>query len=118
MGGKQYHVLATIVLVCLISALALSGRSVRAADCAATYDSFGKSFMERYCTRCHASGLTGWSRKGAPRGYDFDLPEKIAEHKAEILKWVIDKNAMPPRGDKPTPEEREQLKQWLGCEYQ
>lgn len=86
-----------------------------------TYESFGRSFMESYCTRCHSSTLSGAARNGAPTGHDFDTELgvlAVAEH--------VDENAaagpngtneiMPPSGPRPTLEERKQLGAWLACE--
>jgi hypothetical protein len=36
-----------------------------------TYESFGQSFMQTYCTRCHSSELTGDARMCAPLYHDF-----------------------------------------------
>ncbi|MDP8255638.1 MAG: cytochrome c [Candidatus Alcyoniella australis] len=104
-------------ICCLLAAATFISDSARAADCPTTYENFGKAFMEQYCTRCHASDKSGFGRKGAPAGYDFDLVEKIAEDKGDILEWVIDKKSMPPRGDKPGADQRNKLKAWLDCEY-
>jgi hypothetical protein len=85
-----------------------------------TYDSFGRDFMSKYCTKCHSS--TASDRHGAPADHNFDsLPFilAMAEH--------IDENAaagpsstnttMPPEGEmKPSDEERQKLGQWLACE--
>jgi len=92
--------------------------AVNAGDCEYTYDNFGKEFMENYCTKCHTSEKSGFTRWGATKGYDFDTQDKIPEQAAEILEWVIDKGDMPPRGKKPTSEEKTGLKAWLDCEYQ
>lgn len=86
-----------------------------------TYESFGKPFMEAYCTRCHSSAKTGSARQGAPEGHDFDTLGGIlvvAEH--------IDENAaagpaamnteMPPTDPKPSEQERRDLGEWLACE--
>src|SRR5512143_2988489 len=34
--------------------------------------SFGQGFMNGFCTRCHATTLTGAARNGAPTGANFD----------------------------------------------
>jgi hypothetical protein len=87
-----------------------------------SYESFGKGFMDKYCVRCHSSKLEGESaRMGAPAGHDFDSFEGIigvAEHVDQYAaKGPESTNVMmPPSGERPTMEEREQLGQWLACE--
>ena len=87
-----------------------------------TYESFGKSFMEKYCVTCHSTALEGAAaRKGAPEGHDFDLLEGILPAAEHIDQYAaIGPNAsnqkMPPTDPKPTDEERTQLGQWLACE--
>lgn len=86
-----------------------------------TYESFGRAFMESYCTRCHSSTRTGFARSGAPTGHDFDtlsgillVAEHIDQHAAA---GPAGKNTeMPPTDPKPSDEERRQLGGWLACE--
>jgi cytochrome c5 len=85
-----------------------------------TYDSFGRSFMERYCTRCHASTLTGSARMGATAFHDFDTLigiRNVADHVDQTAGSGPDatNTSMPPNGDRPTLSEREQLAEWLAC---
>lgn len=88
---------------------------------ALTYESFGKPFLNRYCTRCHSTAVTGDARQSAPADHNFDTLEDVlamAEH--------IDTNAaggpaalnttMPPSGPFPTEAERRRLGEWLACE--
>lgn len=87
-----------------------------------TYDSFGRGFMEDYCTRCHSSALTGAARNGAPSDHNFDtlanihaVPlEHIDEEAAAGPSHV--NTAMPPSGAMPTEDERRQLGEWLACD--
>ena len=86
-----------------------------------TYESFGRAFMEAYCTRCHSSTRTGLAREGAPTGHDFDslagilaVAEHIDQHAAAGPAGT--NTEMPPSDPKPTQEEREQLGEWLACE--
>ena len=85
-----------------------------------TYASFGKPFMESYCTRCHSSELTGAARNGATAFHDFDTligVQSVSDH--------IDQTAgsgpeatndqMPPDGAMPTLAERQQLAEWIAC---
>jgi hypothetical protein len=85
-----------------------------------TYDNFGAPFMEAYCTRCHASYLTGDDRMGAPSFHDFDTLfgiKAVSEHVDETTASgpAATNDSMPPDGDKPTLAEREQLGQWIAC---
>jgi uncharacterized membrane protein len=85
-----------------------------------TYDTFGKQFITDFCVKCHTVAKVKPDRK-APEGVNFDTME-------DIIKWAedIDETAakgpnktnekMPPGMRRPTPEQREQLGQWLACE--
>jgi uncharacterized membrane protein len=86
-----------------------------------TYDSFGRNFMQTYCTRCHSTALTGAARQGAPDDHNFDtlagildMPDHI-DHEAAAGPAAVN-TAMPPDGAKPSAAERQQLGQWLACE--
>ena len=86
-----------------------------------TYDNFGKAFMEKYCTRCHSSTLTGDARMCAPLYHDFDSLMGVlvvAEHIDEYAAAGPDatNTQMPKNGAEPTLEERQKLGQWLRCE--
>jgi uncharacterized membrane protein len=85
-----------------------------------TYESFGKPFMETYCTSCHSSELSGTMRNGAPRFHDFDTLvgiRAVANHIDETT--AAGPNAtnegMPPEAPFPTLEERQQLGEWIAC---
>lgn len=85
-----------------------------------TYTNFGKAFMERYCTRCHSSELTGAARQGAPSFHDFDtlfgimaVSDHIDETTAAGPAAVND--GMPKDGLAPTLDERYQLGEWIAC---
>jgi len=85
-----------------------------------TYDNFGKKFMEDYCTRCHASTLSGAARQGAPSFHDFDTVQgirPIGDHIDETTAAgpAATNTGMPEDGNKPTLAEREQLGEWLAC---
>jgi uncharacterized membrane protein len=85
-----------------------------------TYDNFGQSFMTSYCTRCHASTLTGSERMGAPLLHDFDtLPGILVfiDHIDETAAAGPDAtNTSMPIGDPgPTIDERTLLGEWLAC---
>jgi uncharacterized membrane protein len=86
-----------------------------------TYDNFGAPFMKTYCTRCHASTLTGDARHGAPLFHDFDTLVGIIEvwehvdEQAAAGPLAINR-LMPFSGVAPTDAERYQLGSWLACE--
>lgn len=85
-----------------------------------TYARDIKPLMEKYCTRCHGSNVTGSARMGAPSDHNFDSEEGIHE-----MAGHIDEQAgsgpdgtnlmMPPSGAKPTMAERELLSKFLAC---
>lgn len=110
-----------VIIFIVITAVAMVGFaqfSFSKEPCKDTYENFGKAFMTKYCTKCHSSTKSNvFSRKGAPKGYDFDTVEKIKANKDDAIKHVIVKSDMPPRGDKPTDEEKAKLKSWLDCEF-
>lgn len=86
-----------------------------------TCETFGRDFMEKYCTRCHSSKLTGAARMDAPPGHDFDTLSgvlAVAEHVDEYAAAGPDatNTVMPPSGAKPSEEERRKLGEWLACE--
>jgi len=81
---------------------------------------FGKGFMETYCTRCHASALTGAERKGAPSDHNFDGPAEVflqIEHIDQVAAAGPDaiNTEMPIGAPTPTEDERRKLGEWLAC---
>lgn len=85
------------------------------------YDSFGRAFMEQYCTRCHSSMRTGAAREGAPSDHDFDALAGIKsaiEHIDEQAAGGPDhvNTSMPPSEPRPSEAERRQLGEWLACD--
>lgn len=85
-----------------------------------TYESFGKPFMEAYCTRCHARTLVGAARQGAPSFHDFDSLygiKVVDEHIDETTASgpAATNEGMPPDGPFPTLVERQQLGEWIAC---
>lgn len=88
-----------------------------------TYESFGGSFMETYCTRCHSSTLTGDARMGAAVYHDFDTLAGVlafAEHiDGQAASGPAATNELMPIGaPTPTLAERQQLGEWLACELE
>lgn len=87
---------------------------------ALTYESFGKPFMEAYCTRCHASTLRGEARHGAPGLHDFDTLfgiKVVFDHIDETTAAgpAATNTGMPPDTPAPSLAERRQLGEWLAC---
>ena len=85
-----------------------------------TYETFGRPFMEIYCTRCHASARQGASRLGAPSDHDFDTLAGIRGNLGHIHAWAgagpgYVNTDMPPDGPMPTDAERQRLTEWLVC---
>ncbi len=85
-----------------------------------TYDSFGKNFLETYCTRCHSTALTGSARNGAPNDHNFDslalVQEQLDHIDSEAAAGPDAVNAEMPIGSPtPTEEERRQLGEWIAC---
>jgi hypothetical protein len=86
-----------------------------------TYASFGRPFMETYCTRCHASNLRGADRQGAPSFHDFDTLfgiKVVFDHIDETTAAgpAANNTSMPPDKPAPTLEERNQLGEWIACD--
>ncbi len=79
-----------------------------------TYESFGKTFLDTYCNRCH--NASEGHRSGAPESYRFDTLGDVHEHRDRIFIRAAASNVtMPPGVDDPPEEAREQLAQWLSC---
>jgi len=85
-----------------------------------TYTNFGRSFMEAYCTRCHAASLRGADRQGAPSFHDFDTlfgVRAVFDHIDETTAAgpAATNTSMPPDSPAPTLAERQQLGEWIAC---
>jgi hypothetical protein len=85
-----------------------------------SYEGFGKPFMERYCTRCHAASLRGSQRMGAPSFHDFDTLfgiKVVFDHIDETTAAgpASTNLGMPPDKPAPSVEERKQLGEWIAC---
>jgi hypothetical protein len=85
-----------------------------------TYQSFGKPFMEQYCTGCHHSDLVGAARHGAPTFHDFDTLSGIKAVSEHIDQTAAAGPAgvnqgMPEEGPFPTTAERYLLGEWIAC---
>lgn len=80
-----------------------------------TYQSFGAPLVMSYCTGCHAKGLVGEQRQGAPPGVDLDTLAGIRARLARVYERSADEHTtMPPVGG-PTAEQRRLLGDWLAC---
>jgi cytochrome c5 len=85
-----------------------------------TYANFGQELMATYCTRCHASTLTGAARMGATAFHDFDTIDGIRAVREHIDQTAgagpdATNETMPPNGSKPSLEERQKLAEWIAC---
>jgi hypothetical protein len=90
-----------------------------------TYANFGRGFMDRYCTRCHAADVRGDERHGAPSDANFDTHGGVRAARSAIDALAAagphaSNDAMPPsgvgtEGPTPLPEERRMLGEWLAC---
>ncbi|HEY8377484.1 MAG TPA: hypothetical protein VIK91_13405 [Nannocystis sp.] len=89
-------------------------------DSTLMWENFGQAFMTTYCTRCHATTLTGAARQGAPGDHNFEAVELVREQ-AEHIDWTAAagpdrvNTAMPIGAPTPTEEERRKLGEWLAC---
>jgi uncharacterized membrane protein len=80
---------------------------------ALSYTSFGKAFLDRYCTGCHSAYVPLSNRNGAPEGVDFESYEKVLLWRERIEARSLDLS-MPPGGG-PAEAELLQLEEWFGC---
>lgn len=82
-----------------------------------TYDTFGKKFMESYCTRCHKAGST--DTEAAAKG-DYSTLAGVQAHRdaidSEAAAGATRTNTgMPESSPTPSDAERKQLGEWLAC---
>jgi cytochrome c5 len=108
------------------AALAATGTSCPPAGTALRFTGgappdFGRSFTSSYCTRCHATALTGAAaRNGAPAGANFDDVCSIRA-RVQIMDAYAGSGAngtftiMPIGPPAPTLAERARLSEWLAC---
>lgn len=86
-----------------------------------TYESFGRPFMEEFCTECHDSAKSGAARQGATAFHDFDTligVRMVMDHidQAAGSGPNATNDQMPPPGNpQPTLMQRQQLAEWIAC---
>jgi uncharacterized membrane protein len=66
------------------------------------------------CRRCHSEQVVGEARNRAPEVMNFDTYEQVA-NAAEIASYMVRSRIMPPNGQAPTEEQRQELYQWTDC---
>jgi uncharacterized membrane protein len=87
-----------------------------------TYDNFGKTFMETYCTKCHDAAKPMGMRGDAPLGTDFDTRARLRLWTSNIDKQAAigpaaENREMPPEGNAaPSDTERRRLGEYIACE--
>lgn len=86
--------------VLVVGGAALLGCGADLGDCPPDSDAqqaAGKVVMEQQCNNCHASGLSGSQRQGAPDEYNFDDPAVVSDE-AEEMYGEAEEGEMPPGG--------------------
>jgi hypothetical protein len=78
-----------------------------------TWANYAQGFFAMYCTRCHASTLSGDARNGAPVGYDWDVEAAVRARLDFIRTAVGVGNFMPPTDPKPSCDERRRIVRWI-----
>jgi len=79
-----------------------------------TYESFGRAMLSVHCNNCHSA--SEGHRSGAPESYRFDTLDDVRAHRERIfVRAAASNTTMPPGPDDPSPDEREQLAEWLAC---
>jgi cytochrome c5 len=84
-----------------------------------SYASFGQTFFETYCLRCHSAAVSG-AERSAPVGRNFDDLPMIRSLAHMIDQFAAagprgEHRAMPPGDQQPTLAERTHLGEWLAC---
>lgn len=81
-----------------------------------TYPGFAAPLLQQYCTRCHATTLSGAARSGAPVGLDWDDEATVRQHLAAIRRAIGVRNFMPPSEPRPSCDERRRLVRWIDAD--
>lgn len=81
------------------------------------YAEFGKPFLTKYYSSCHAASVTGSARQAAPADDVFDTVAQVRAKSDELIHEVSVEKSMPfgPTSLKPSASEREQFGQWVAC---
>jgi len=82
-----------------------------------TYAEFGKPFLTKYCSSCHAASVSGSARQAAPADDVFDTVAQVRAKSDELIHEVSVEKSMPfgPTSLKPSAAEREQFGEWVAC---
>ncbi|MEY4509838.1 MAG: hypothetical protein RLZZ450_1960 [Pseudomonadota bacterium] len=82
-----------------------------------TYADFGKPFLTKYCSSCHAASVRGSARQAAPTDDVFDTVAQVRAKSDEVVHEVSVEKSMPfgPGSLKPSAAEREQFGEWVAC---
>jgi uncharacterized membrane protein len=78
-----------------------------------TLATFAQPLFDQFCTRCHASTLTGDDRSGAPVGFDWDVEASIRAELPRIRNAVGVFNFMPFNAPLLSCEQRQRLVRWI-----
>ena len=78
-----------------------------------TFANYAQGFFATWCTRCHATALTGGARNGAPAGYDRDDEASVRAHLATIRTVVGVSNIMPFTPPDPSCDDRRRIVRWI-----
>lgn len=78
-----------------------------------TLASFAAPLFADFCTRCHASTLSGDDRNGAPIGFDWDVEASIRAELPRIRNAVGVFNFMPLNPPLLSCEQRQRLVRWI-----
>ncbi len=76
-------------------------------------DNFALPLLAQFCTRCHASTLSGDDRNGAPIGFDWDVEASIRAELPRIRNAVGVFNFMPVNPPLLSCEQRQRLVRWI-----
>jgi len=80
-----------------------------------TYENFGRGYMNKWCTGCHAEELRENQRNGAPADVNLDTFELVMQHADRIQVRSVDSTTMPPAAA-PSEAETQALGEWLRCD--
>lgn len=110
----RLELLALILFVGACKETTIEDRTCPPGGTKLTYATFGKSFMDTNCQRCH--GQVSKDRQGAPGDYDFGSVDDVRVHKSRIFaRAAADNTTMPPGPDDPPEADRDKLAEWLSC---